>query len=1075
MRLSLAIKTLFRSPLRTLLTFVLLAAAAFMLVYSASDFALTQREYNRAVSNYHGLCSVEYGVPVPPKTRVDLDDNRFLLSESRSPAKSKELYLYEDYHQKGLTKTEVDYISSLPYISSVSKRYMTGGVSEDYHRLDNNELFYNHANRFVYEATYIKTDTDHTGFMSGYWLNVGSYGQELYLYVSDIKVLAGVSDWVNIPDSSSEAGLTRISFRLPTKEYFNSFKYVEDTANISDLGINRWFIHYRLNPVERELVDSLIPGQRYIFVGHTEPYPTNRWEHSSLGDDTLIDWWPYIYPLEGLPENYLESDEFTKLRELIKVTNDDLHTFDVVYTDDMTTIRRISESRLLLTEGRMLNSADSMQKNPVCVVSKAYLEANNLKLGDKIKLKLGNELFEQFASTGAVASTRQRYASKFAQSEFEIVGSYIDINIDKLRYVDNFWAYSDNTIFVPLSFLPVESEIVNEHEYKPGEITFIVGDAKNIKAFTEECIPKLKEMGLTVYFNDGGWLAIEEQAKQTSFLSLIKLLVYTAASLLAAALTVYLFIGRKKKEYAIMRALGTTKIISARSLFVPLSFVAIIAISIGSSAAILYAGRTAQTTLKIFKESGIEVDDSVPILAAVIGGLGDFLLTLLLTFYNLHRIGKNPPLMLLQENTNRNKRKKEDKLSVITATQEVLTSEVINLQLPQFQILDRAKPRVISHVLHYIIKHSRRAIIKSLMAVILALLLFGAMGQFTSLRDSYSDLYHNIVIKARFVKQVPYTKALKVANSGYVNSPYYEYIYKTGEANSTRVEYCMTSDLRRITEASVSFIDNYNAETVMSLKEKICVLSADFMEELGLKLGDTIELNIDGYLGLVVFKHPEYTMEECVEAYHRHSVYCKIVGSVDSPSFKKTICIPIQAETYFRSLLYPFYLDMAEYVLNNYHQAEEFRNYSKELIESIRTDPPLFFMDTTEADNIYKIYKLIETLYPIAAVIAILIGAVLPGLIIIQSAKEASILRVLGTTKRRTRVMLILEQLVLCLIGLIVAFTILAIVNRADIIKVAEPLSTYCLLHLIGCTVGTTIAAITVTRRKILELLQVKE
>jgi ABC-type antimicrobial peptide transport system permease subunit len=104
-----------------------------------------------------------------------------------------------------------------------------------------------------------------------------------------------------------------------------------------------------------------------------------------------------------------------------------------------------------------------------------------------------------------------------------------------------------------------------------------------------------------------------------------------------------------------------------------------------------------------------------------------------------------------------------------------------------------------------------------------------------------------------------------------------------------------------------------------------------------------------------------------------------------------------------------------------------------------------------------------------------LIGGILPGLIVIQSAREASIMRVLGTSKKRTRIMLILEQLILCLFGMIVALILLAALNGTAILNIAEPLGLYCALHIAGCAAGVAVCSIVITRRRILELLQVKE
>ena len=43
-----------------------------------------------------------------------------------------------------------------------------------------------------------------------------------------------------------------------------------------------------------------------------------------VGDDSLVDWWPYFTDVTDLPEGWLETEEFAPLRELIQVTNDDL-------------------------------------------------------------------------------------------------------------------------------------------------------------------------------------------------------------------------------------------------------------------------------------------------------------------------------------------------------------------------------------------------------------------------------------------------------------------------------------------------------------------------------------------------------------------------------------------------------------------------------------------------------------------------------------------------------------------------------------------------------------------------------
>ena len=361
---------------------------------------------------------------------------------------------------------------------------MTAGISDDYCRNykigeDFYKNYFNTPARFVIEATLDSiSKEDNLEFIASYNRECGI--DPRLIQVSDVKLLAGDPKWLQLPEQTRKDGKLIIRACTPTLDFYEVATHI---FNVS--GLHRIVNFYRNNHITLKELDNMVLGQRYIFVGRVEPLtykmPSSITISFFIGDDTIYDWWPYIYPVEGLPENYLELDEFAPLRELIKVTNDDLYTLDVVYTDDMESIRRVAESKILPVEGRLINQKDSVDKNKVCVVSKTFMDENNLKLGDTVRLKLGDKLFEQYAPLGAVASTRDRYAVNFTESEFTIVGSYIDINIDKLRDIDLYWAYNDNTVFVPQSFLP-DSEDTENHEFKPSEITFIVGGRKEYES-----------------------------------------------------------------------------------------------------------------------------------------------------------------------------------------------------------------------------------------------------------------------------------------------------------------------------------------------------------------------------------------------------------------------------------------------------------------------------------------------------------------------------------------------------------------------------------------------------------------
>jgi len=134
-----------------------------------------------------------------------------------------------------------------------------------------------------------------------------------------------------------------------------------------------------------------------------------------------------------------------------------------------------------------------------------------------------------------------------------------------------------------------------------------------------------------------------------------------------------------------------------------------------------------------------------------------------------------------------------------------------------------------------------------------------------------------------------------------------------------------------------------------------------------------------------------------------------------------------------------------------------------------------YHIDTTEIDNIKSVRNMLIVLFPIALAAAVLTGLVAPLLIIMQSSKEAAILRILGTTKLRTRCMFAIEQISLCIIGLSAAAVGLVLYNSGLIVKSAVMLTFCGGLYLLGCLSATVFAVMAVTHRRAIELLQVKE
>ena len=1065
-------KTLLRSPVKMGLTVILIAAASFLFLYNLLDYAITKRQYENTYAQYQGYINVD--LAETPKEFFPTAPPYFYLSDAEGNPAYTGAYPYEDYHQRSLTDAEIEGIASLPYISAVSRRVMGAGVAE-YERLPTNfagvtSTFFIPQDRLVLEATMDMADVPLDRYAAA--MERGdSFRYELKL--RDVKVLAG--DEELLKQARSYIDYKKLLLRCEVTPPG------EDDGTVQSNGYLNTAMAETGNRLTPEQLAAVSPGERCIVVCRVSRVPVNSlgiqedtaWDHNYysyftfLGDDSLYGWWPYITSLEGQPENYLETAEFAPLRELIALTERDRYTLDVVYTDEMRAIRRYQEGKLLLTEGRLLKAEDTEKTRPVCLVSAAYAERWGLRVGDSLTLELGDRCFEPYAALGAVASSRERNAENWRRQRFEIVGLYADSGLGSIESKELYWAFGENAVFVPRSFLPETAEPAAP---KPAELSFIVQNAGNIAAFEAESLPLLRELGYTVHYSDGGWMSIADQLEEAGNLATGKLIAFGISAVLALYLTVYLFIVRKKKEYAVMRALGCPASQARGALLLPLSLLAIPAVALGTAAALISTEKTAALNLNEFTSLGLEIDTSIPPEVVLAGCLGSLALLLLMAFCSLGLIARRPPLALLQEGL------PPRAAEAVLQEEELCTNFGLLGDLPE----PRPRPRqALRHTLRWVRRHVRRTPLKAVLSLALALILCFAMGFFTVLRASYAELVEEIEVKARFIGGFGMERALAVARSGYVSDPYYELTERNAESFFQQDTLCLSSDLSRACPSPVTMLEGYEAETLLDNRsEMICVASRGLLERLGLGLGDKIEVTRKGLLGTLMennhFHVPMKSQEELEKDYHQICTKLTVVGIAEDEG--ETIYASVYLWKVFSSLFQAARLDLAEFTLNDYHEAAAFRRYAMQQLDT--TDQiwqPRFSMDTSEADRAYRTYRLLDMLYPIAFAVAILLGGVLPGIVILQSAKEAALLRVLGTTKRRTRAMLGLEQVFLCVFGLALAVAALLAVNGAQLRAVAGLLAVYLAAHFAFCVSASGAAAVNVTKRGVLELLQVKE
>lgn len=274
-----SIKTLYRSPIRTLLTFILLAVVTIAFFSQTAEYAITSREFNNAIQAYYGIGTAEIAPPVDTIPSLPYYINADLRVAQSYSKEEKEYYLNTIRYQP-LAQEQINAISALPYISSTDARYMTAGVSDTFWRLDEVE-FYNYTLRCVIEGT-LETGSGKI-FLNNCKLLAGNPTQPVDH--EKIMIQTGYSDGVGTT-AVSVAGTGRILALYPP-----GYKY------------------------DGAYIQSLTQGGRYVFVLQFEPRVQldKGHEHDFCMSDTITDRWCDAIWQAGNEPDYLETDKYAPL------------------------------------------------------------------------------------------------------------------------------------------------------------------------------------------------------------------------------------------------------------------------------------------------------------------------------------------------------------------------------------------------------------------------------------------------------------------------------------------------------------------------------------------------------------------------------------------------------------------------------------------------------------------------------------------------------------------------------------------------------------------------------------------
>jgi len=626
-----------------------------------------------------------------------------------------------------------------------------------------------------------------------------------------------------------------------------------------------------------------------------------------------------------------------------------------------------------------------------------------------------------------------------------------------------------------------------------GMYSFVLDSPRSEERFLRETRAEMYALGFVAGFVPNHFEIFAAATDPIRFSILVNLIVFGAASVLILFFIVLLYLRQWRRSVAITQALGTPRHRVLGQLFTPTLILWIPAIILGAIVGWFFAITQAEATLAdlaVYQGMAMPAIYLLFVLCVLI--ILCIFAGVLLGGYGVVR---RPVLVQLQGGTQ--KRRKIDYADSGVVPEGFVMGEVEIAPLPKAKGIGVMFATMLRHNL----RHIFRTPIKTTLAFLLALMFIFSLGWLNSTihmtEEEIAKLWDNTVIDAEIYRVIEFGHGVQVdINWPAVISPAtWDTIVYSGFYGDSYLESYF--QLGTCVYLGVSHLEGLIIENTRTIVD----------EQLGV-ICDDIKIEFLPGFGFedFVYTYPipmivRRNMDE--STIHFADVYGQIIGVFDG-GLERAInrfgehasiyIIPIQNHSAAFSGQMPFYggvfswetyyptLMTARFTIDptRNRDIEKFRDLVEPALRSNNLGsqgmfPLLLHVDDDVIHNVIlpmeQNLSLLQVLYPIAIGLAFLLALGLSLLTMLQNAKNAAIMRVLGKPKLGSQVMMSVELFMININGILIG--LLALFITGTFLGVAPVLLAG--VYLVGVIIGSSVGAFIISMRAPLDLLQVRE
>ncbi|MCL2592862.1 MAG: ABC transporter permease [Defluviitaleaceae bacterium] len=413
--------------------------------------------------------------------------------------------------------------------------------------------------------------------------------------------------------------------------------------------------------------------------------------------------------------------------------------------------------------GRLINEYDYINANPVAVIDRYFARIRGLNVGDTLTVTVSkNQILEGVYTVNTGMGNYSDFLIRSKASDENVHTLELEIVGILFHRLNGVYPISPSFVYIPDSVLPLDISLtasenaiamgIDENYLFSRHYSFVLEDTRYEQEFFLNYREILDELGLELVMLWSGIGDFWAYAESIMLMVTFNTVIVSVVLVFVLALVAFLYLQQRRRDFAILRALGLSIPNIYRKIFTSVVFLGAIPMVIGALIARNFVISQSANTLSSLEDmvSGFEANAEISLYIIAVLVAIVFIILLSFIFLGMGYIVKRPVLEMLQGVFFKPRQKK--------LKTEVIEDEIYCLNLNKLSnyIEPNIKNSKLKNIWRFIFRHVTRSPVRSALGVLIAFSFIFTLGWLSEsihrTETEIENIYESVVIHGEIIR-----------------------------------------------------------------------------------------------------------------------------------------------------------------------------------------------------------------------------------------------------------------------------------------------------------------------------------